>query len=224
MRCAAAGSFEHLMLVERQEFAISFRAPRERIYAIKSLDVIDPEQMKDPSSAAHPFAPPLKIIGAHRAPAIERNAPVLTPFLRERVVLEERLWRRATEPVEQKFIRARENVGAVITDAEGNVAHQGHTALFGMRFDVPPLQVCDPLHVTEEIQTARNGRLFFLREITQPIASTFHVLMLRRPLVPRGAALVLLDKNAEQRVIAQPGRFFFAELSKFSLPFLVRAI
>jgi len=121
--------------------------------------VIDPEQMKDPSGAAHPFAPPLKIVGAHGVPAVERNAPVLSPFLCERVILEMRLGRRATEPIEQKFIGPRENVGAVITDAEGNVAHQRHAALLRMRFNVAPLLVCDPLHVTEEIQTARHGWL-----------------------------------------------------------------
>jgi hypothetical protein len=37
------------MLVERQEFFVPLRPPRETIDAIKSLDVIDPEQMKDPS-------------------------------------------------------------------------------------------------------------------------------------------------------------------------------
>ena len=102
-----------------------------------------------------------------------------------------RLGRRATEPIEQEFIRTRENVGAVITDAEGNVAHQRHAALLCMRFDVAPLLVCDPLHVTEEIETARHGWLLLRRKIAQPIASTFDRLMLRRPLVPCGAALIL---------------------------------
>ena len=157
MRRAAASSFQHLMLIERQEFFVPLGPPGKGIDAIKSLDVIDPEQMKDPSGTAHPFAPPLKIVGAHGAPAIERNAPVLSPFLRECVVLEMRLGRRATEPIEQKFVRARENVGAVITDAERNVAHQRHAALLRMRFNVAPLLLCDPLHVTEEIETARHG-------------------------------------------------------------------
>src|SRR6266487_1243922 len=75
------------------------------------------------SRGTHPFAPPLKIVRAHYAPAVERNAPVLSPFLRKRVVLEIWLGRRATEPIEQEFIRAGKNVGAVITDTEGNVAH-----------------------------------------------------------------------------------------------------
>src|SRR5262249_45412397 len=90
-----------------------------------------------------------------------------------------------------------------------------------MRFNIPPLLVCDPLHVTEEIQTARNGLLLLLWETTQPTSSTFDRLMLRRPLVPRGAAVILFDKNAKQRVIAQPGRFLFAESFEFRSAFFV---
>ena len=85
--------------------------------------MIDPEEMKDAPDSAHTFAPPLTIVRAHAAPAIERNAPVLSPFLSERVGLKGRLGRRAAGPIEREFIRARENVGAVIADAERNVAH-----------------------------------------------------------------------------------------------------
>src|SRR4051812_12621041 len=137
--------------------------------------------MKNRSGSADPFSPPLKIIGAHRAPAVQRNAPVLSPFLCERVILEMRLRRSATEPIEQKFIGTRENIGAVITDSERNVAHQRYTALFRVRFDLAPLLLCDPLHVAEEIQTARHCRLLLLREIAQPITSTLRRPMLRRP-------------------------------------------
>ena len=160
MRRASASSFQHLVLIKRQEFLVPLGSPGKGVDAVKSLDVIDPEEMKDPSGSADPFSPPLEIVGAHGAPAIERNAPVLAPFLRERVVFKMRLRRSATEPVEQKFIGVRENIGAVITDAERNIAHQRHAALLRVRFDVAPLLLCDPLHVTEEIQTARHGCLF----------------------------------------------------------------
>src|SRR5262249_16821683 len=171
--------------------------------------------MKDPPRSAHAFAPPLKIVRAHGAPAIERNTPVLSPFLRKCVVLEVWLGRSATEPVEHEFIRARENVGAVITDTERDVAHQSDAALLGVRFNVPPLLERNPLHVTKEIQTAPRGCLLRLRQITQPTARTFDRPMLRRPLIPRGAAFILLDEKAEQRVIAQPRGFFFAEAFEF---------
>src|SRR4029078_11299633 len=163
MRRMSARSFEHLMLIKRQEFFVRFGPPWEGIDAVKSLGVIDPEEMKHSSGTADTLSPPLEIVGAHGAPAVERNAPVLSPFLCERVVLEVWLWRRAAEPIEQKFIGARENIGAVITDAEWNIAHQRDAALLRMRFDVAPLLLCDPLHVTEKIQTARHGRLFLLR-------------------------------------------------------------
>jgi hypothetical protein len=110
-------------LIKRQEFFVPFGPPGKGIDAVKSLDMIDPEQMKDSSGSSDPFSPPLKIVGAHGAPAVERNAPVLSPFLCKRVVLEMRLRRSTTEPIEQKFVGMRENVGAVITDAEWNVAH-----------------------------------------------------------------------------------------------------
>src|SRR6478752_4231866 len=103
--------------------------------------------MKDSPSGADPFSPPLKIINTHGAPAIERNTPVLSPFLRECVILEMRLRRRATEPIEQKFAGTREHVSAVITDAERDVAHQRHTALLSVGFDVAPWLLCEPLHV-----------------------------------------------------------------------------
>src|SRR5215471_9392347 len=116
-------SLQHFLRVQWEEFIVPQRAPWKGIDPIKALDVIDPKQMKDASNCAHPFAPPLKIVRAHRTPAIERNSPVLPPFLRERVVFEMWLGRRAAEPIEDELIPARENVGAVITDTERNVAH-----------------------------------------------------------------------------------------------------
>src|SRR6516164_11235742 len=110
MRRAAAGSFQHLARIEREKFLVPSWPPRKGIDSIKSLDVIDPEEMKDAPDSAHSFAPPLTIVRPHGAPAIERNAPVLSPSLRERVVLKGRLWRRAAGPIEHEFMRARENI------------------------------------------------------------------------------------------------------------------
>src|SRR5262245_41145288 len=120
--------------------------------------------MKDPPGSADPFAPPLKIVRAHCAPPIERNAPVLSPFLCKWVVLENWLGRSATEPVEHEFIPARENVSAVITNPEGNVAHQRHAVPLRVRFDVAPLLMSNPLHVTKEISALCKTCLFVVRE------------------------------------------------------------
>src|SRR5262249_7755966 len=160
--------------------------------------------MKNPPCSAHPFAPPLKIVRAHDAPAIERNAPVLSPFLCKCVVLENWLGRSATKPLEHEFIPTREDVGAVVTNAEGNIAHQRHATFFAVRFDVPPLLISDPLDVTEEVSASCQGCLFVVWKIAYPVPGTFSALMLRRPSIPCGATVVFLDENAEEGVIAQP--------------------
>src|SRR5215831_6551212 len=151
--------------------------------------------MKGPPGSTDPFAPPLKIVCAHYAPAIERNAPVLSPFLCKWVVLENWLGRSATKPVEHEFIPARENVSAVITNTEGNVAHQRHAALLRMRLNVSPLLIGNPLYVTKEVSASCDGCPSVMREIAYPVASTFSALMLRRPLIPRGATVIFFDKN-----------------------------
>src|SRR4029453_12439948 len=130
--CAAAGSFEHLIPIEREKLLVLPRPPREGIDAIKSKHVINAKEMKNAPDSPDAFAPPLKIAPAHSVPAIERNAPVLAPFLRESVVLEVRLGRRSAAPIEHEFIRPRENVSAVITDAEWNIAHKGYAAFLSV--------------------------------------------------------------------------------------------
>src|SRR5262249_19937174 len=167
--------------------------------------------MKDPPGSTDPFAPPLKIVRAHCAPAIERNAPVLSPFLCKWVVFENWLGGRAAKPIQHEFIGARETVGAVIADTEGDVAHQRHAALLRVRFNIPPLLMSNPLHVTKEISALCKACLPVMREIAYPVASTFNALMVRRPSIPCGATIVFLDENAEKRVIVQPGRLFFTE-------------
>jgi hypothetical protein len=55
-------------------------------------------------------------------------------------------------------------------------------------------------------------------QIVQPIARSFHCLMLHRPSIPRGAIIVRLHQDPEERVIVQPRGFLFAERSKFRPP------
>src|SRR5262249_54978845 len=129
----------------------------------------------------------------------------------KRVVLKNWLGRRATKPVEHEFIRARENVGAVVTDTERNVTHQRDAALLRMRFNVSPLLVSNPLHVTKEVSASCEDCLLVVRKTLYPVASTFRALMLRRPSVPCSAAVIFLDENTKERVIVQPWRLFFTE-------------
>src|SRR2546428_7080233 len=204
MRSAAASLLEHLVMIEWKKLFVHPWPPRESIDAIKSLDVIDPKKMKDAADSTHSVAPPLKIVRAHFVPAIERNTPVLAPFLGERVVFEVRLGRRATEPLEHEFIRARENVDAAIADAEWNIAHQCHAPFLGVQFDGAPLLLCDPLHVTEETFAVSQRCLSIVRQVAQPRARCFDCLMLRWPSIPCRAILVRLHQDSKKRVIAHP--------------------
>ena len=97
--------------------------PREGVDAIKSEHVINAKEMKNSTDSADTLAPPFEIVCAHSVPAIKRNTPVLAPLLRKHVLFEIRLGRRAAAPVEHKFIRPREHVGTVITNAKRNIAH-----------------------------------------------------------------------------------------------------
>src|SRR4029077_7272351 len=130
--CAAASSFEHLIPIEGKKLLVLPRPPREGIEEIKAKHVIKAKEMKNAPDSPDALAPPLKIPRAHSVPAIEWNAPVLAPFLGESVVLEVRLGRRSAAPIEHEFIRPRENVSAVITDAKWNIAHQGHAAFLSV--------------------------------------------------------------------------------------------
>ena len=94
--------------------------------------MIDTKEMKNASDRTDSLAPRLEVVRAHSIPAIQGDAPVLAPFLRERVVLEMRFGRRATRPLEHEFIRSRKNVCAIITDAKWNITHQRHAVCFGV--------------------------------------------------------------------------------------------
>src|SRR5439155_7339208 len=118
--------------------------------------------------SADTLAPPLEIVRAHPVPAIQRNAPVLSPFLRELVVLEVRFGRCAAGPIEHEFIPPRQNVGAIITNAKRNITHERNAAFFGIRFYLPPLLMRDPLLITEVILEVSYCCLFMLWHILLP--------------------------------------------------------
>src|SRR5262249_19857579 len=112
--------------------------------------MIDTKEMKNAPDGSHTLAPPFEVAPAHFVPMIERDAPVLSPFLRELVIFEVRLGRRTTAPIEHKFIGPRKNIGAVIANAKWGITHKSDPALFGIRFNLTPLLMRDPLHITEE--------------------------------------------------------------------------
>ena len=113
--------------------------------------MVDAENVEDSFYAAHTLAPPGEILRTHRRPVINRNAPVLSPLNRELVIFEIRFRRCAPRPIEMENLPLRENIRAVITDTEGNVAHESDAMFPGKSPQLAPLLVRDPLHVTEEL-------------------------------------------------------------------------
>lgn len=124
MRSAAASLLKHLAPIEREKLFVLTWTPRESVNAIKTEHVIDAEEMKNACDCAHTFAPPRKIVRAHPVPVIKRDTPVLAPFLGELILFEIGFGRGPAGPIEYEFIRVRENVGAMIADAEWDIAHQ----------------------------------------------------------------------------------------------------
>src|SRR5260370_25231860 len=162
--------------------------------------MIDAKQMKNAPDGTHTLAPPFEIVRAHTVPAIKRNPPVLPPFLGKLVVLEVVFGRRATGPVEREFIRPRENVSAVITDTKWNIAHQRNFASFSIRFNLAPLLMGYPLHITAEILALFYRCLSIFRQIAHPGARSFNSLILRRPSSPRPALRILLHHHPTEFV------------------------
>src|SRR6266566_5171741 len=122
---------------------------------IKSEDVVDAENVEDSFYAAHPLSPPGEILRAHRRPVINRDPPVLSPLDRELVIFEIWFRRRAPRPIEMEDVPLSENIRAVITDAEGNIAHKRDPVFLGKFPQLTPLFVRDPLHVGKEFFARR---------------------------------------------------------------------
>src|SRR5438067_12604733 len=101
LRKGAARPLAHLFPGERQHFGVARRSPRKSVDAIESEHVIDAKDVKDFAHAAHPPPPPIQVSRSHHVPAVKRNAPILSPFLGERVVLEVWLRRSDTRTVDR---------------------------------------------------------------------------------------------------------------------------
>src|SRR4029077_14131479 len=87
MRRPAAGLFQHLIPIEREEMFVLPRPPGKGIDTIKPKHVIDAKEMKNRSDCTHASPPPREVVCTHFLPAINRYAPVLAPFLRKGIIL-----------------------------------------------------------------------------------------------------------------------------------------
>src|SRR5438128_203461 len=100
MRLSPAGSSAHFIPAQRQELLISRWSPRKCINPIETEHVIDTESVERMFHPADTLPPPLKIILPHCAPIVERDTPVLSPFLSELVVFKVRFGRRTAGPIQ----------------------------------------------------------------------------------------------------------------------------
>src|SRR5207302_10831425 len=141
------GLFQHLIPIEREEMVVLPRPPWKSIDSIKPKDMIDAKEMKNRSDCTHAPAPPRKVVWTHFLPAVNRYAPVLTPFLHKGIILKIRLWRRPARPLQHEFIPPRERVGAVITHTKWNIAHQPDRPRLCIPFDLDPLPLRQPRHI-----------------------------------------------------------------------------
>src|SRR5437764_949769 len=107
MRLTPIRATAHLVPAQRQKFLVARGTPGKRVDAIKTQNMIDPENVEGVLHSADPLAPPAKIVLSHCSPLIKRNAPVLSPFLSELVVFEVPFRRRAASPFEREFVRLR---------------------------------------------------------------------------------------------------------------------
>src|SRR5437879_11157119 len=121
MRRSTSGSLEHLVPFQRKKFLVPPRTPGKGVDAIEAEHVIDAEKMEAAPDAADTLPPPIEFPATHHIRVNNWDSPVLSPFLSELIVFKMSFRRRATAPVMRKFIRPRENVRAVIIDAERNV-------------------------------------------------------------------------------------------------------
>ena len=97
------------------------------------------------SHLAHALPPPVET-ARQRVPAVERDAPVLPPFVGERV-LQKRPPAGAAAPDVIKNLRLRPHVRAVIADAKRDVAHERHALRVRVVLHRRPLLPREPLHV-----------------------------------------------------------------------------
>ena len=148
--------------------------------------MVNAVEVKDLLDVADPRAPPIVIAPAQFIPAIVRNAPVLAPFLGERVHLENLLGRGAAAPIKVEDVAVGPDIGAEPPHPEGDVAHEINLLRCAIGLERLPLAVGQPLHVHEEQLLAHQLFAAHFRHRQEPHASGGRRAMLRRPAVPGG--------------------------------------
>src|SRR6478735_7341666 len=112
--------------------------------------MIDPEQVKQLTDSVHALLPPSDVLGSFCGPVVQRDSPVLSPFLDEVVVLEDLVRWSSSAPTRLEQGRLRPDIGAVIRYAKRHIAHEVYAQATGVRLDLAPLREGHPLPIGEE--------------------------------------------------------------------------
>jgi len=98
-RQSSARPARSFFLGQGQELWVLVRLPREGVDAEEPKDVVDAEQVEDLVDVANADAPPVVIAFAEHVPLVQRDSPVLSPLLGERIDLEHLLRWRSPVPI-----------------------------------------------------------------------------------------------------------------------------
>src|SRR4029434_9729152 len=121
---AAAGFRSGFALREREKLLIAVRRPGERVDAKEAERMINAVEVKHLPNVADAGAPPIEIPSAQFVPAVNRDAPILSPLFGKGIHFENFFRRRAPAPIEVEDGAIGPNVRAVPANAERNVAHE----------------------------------------------------------------------------------------------------
>src|SRR5439155_25000836 len=136
----------------------------ERINPEEPKRMIDPIEMKYLPDIIDSDAPPVEIAAAQLVPAIDRHAPVLTPFFCKRIYPENFFRRRAAAPIQVEQRPVGPYIRAESPHAEWDVAHQINLLLGAVSFEPFPLAEGQPLDVHEKKLLAHQFVASFLRQ------------------------------------------------------------
>src|SRR6266478_2261932 len=112
--------------------------------------MVNAVEMENFFDVVNSSSPPIEVAPAQFIPAIVRDAPILSPFLGERVNLEDLLRWCSAAPIQIEDGAVGPDIGAEAAHAKGDVAHEIDALRGGVRLELLPLGEGEPLDVHEE--------------------------------------------------------------------------
>ena len=196
---------------EGDEIVIAIGEPREGVDAEEAEDMIDAKEVESGADLADALPPPGEIFLAMLIPFVEGDAPILAPLGGEGIIGEIVVGARAAAPLVIEELRVSPDIGAEVTDSEGDIAHQGDAFGGGVRFSGEPLLIGEPLEVLVEADLVEEGIAVGGGEMIEPEASEGRGLVMSGPPVPAFAVVIFGEERAEEGVVVEPSAFVLAE-------------